>query len=170
MQQRSHINQMKLLAKQQGATLITSLILLLIMTIVGVSAVKVSSTDTMIASNDMQQMILHQETENTSVEFSNTAGLFKSLDPSGAFVGNIDGDDDRFKLTDSPDGTSEIITNTQRRVDCNRGGSGTSIGLINCWVYDFEVRMKKNNSSAKDKRHRGMGKAVPTKSGKGSIL
>ena len=59
MQQRSHINQMKRLGRQQGATLITSLILLLVMTIVGVSSVKVSSIDAMIAGNPQEMLEKH---------------------------------------------------------------------------------------------------------------
>lgn len=169
MQQRSHINQMKRLGRQQGATLITSLILLLVMTIVGVSSIKVSSIDTMIASNDMQQMMLHNVTENKITALSNTNGLYKAYDASSNFVENIRGHANKFKLTDSTDGASEIITNTKRRVSCYRFGKATSIGAVDCRVFDFQVKMRKDNSSAKDQRHRGVGKAVPATKCKGCL-
>ncbi len=159
-----------LMKKQRGATLITSLMMLVVMTIAGVSAVKVSTVDILSASNDQQRMMVFQETANKLKAVANTAGVFKAFNSDGDFTGNVSADSNKFKMTDSTEGVSEIVTDTKRRVECYRSGNGTTIGSVDCRVFDFEVEVKKSYSSARDKQHRGVGKAVPKSGSKGSIL
>ena len=164
---------MKINIKQQGSTLIMSLMMLIVITIAGVSAVKISSIDTLIAGNEQQAMELYQETENTLTKFANTNSIYQALDKDKdyEFTGNIEGQSNKYKMTDSNSSVSKIITDTERRVDCRRSGQGTTIGLIDCRVYDFEVKMKAALSSAEHTHYRGMGKVVPKSgSSKGSIL
>jgi len=70
--------------KQQGATLVTSLMMLTIMTIVGVSAVKVSSTEILIAGNEQEKMKLFQTTQTDLNELSTPLELLTPL------VGEVD--------------------------------------------------------------------------------
>jgi hypothetical protein len=143
--------------------------MLVIMTIVGVSATKLSTIDILVASNEQQKMMLLQETANKLANLSNTKNISKALNNNSVFVGNITGHSNQFKVTDSKDGASQIITDTKRRVRCNRSGRGTSIGLIDCRVFDFKVEMKKSHSSASDTQYQGVGKAVPSIKCKGCM-
>lgn len=175
------INTMKILSssikrsKQQGATLITSMMMLLVMTIIGIAAVKMSSIDIIIAGNDQQRLMLMQETESELVNLS-TPG--KLLDPLiGEFVGSeqalFDADTKSYRVPEPRNPTSiEIITDLEKLYSCE-GFSGLAVSMgpdvPPCRLYDFQVRTKKANSGAKELRRRGAGKEVPN-IGKNSYL
>ena len=65
--------------KQQGATLFTALVFLLLMTIVSVSAAKISMLDVMVSGNNQQQMELFQKTARELDEHAKPEKLIKLL-------------------------------------------------------------------------------------------
>lgn len=162
-------------SKQQGATLITALMMLLVMTIVGIAAVKMSSIDIIIAGNDQQRLMLMQETETELVNLSTPAKLIDPL--IGELVNGIkaifDPETKTYRVPEPRNPTSiEIITDLEKKYSCE-GFSGKAVSMgpdvPPCRLYDFQVKTRKANSGAKEVRRRGAGKEVPN-IGKNSYL
>ena len=66
----------KQLNKQQGMTLIIAMVMLLVITGIGVSAVKNSTTSTMMSSNNTLQMLVFQGAESTIARSASANDLF----------------------------------------------------------------------------------------------
>ncbi len=151
--------------KQQGATLVTSMMMLVIMTIVGVSAVKVSSIDVLVAGNEQQKMELFQTTQ------TDLNGLSTPLELLAPLVGEVD--ENGTKAEFDANGKYTVSTSTQKTAiisdmdtenPCEGiDGKAISWGLSTppCRLYDFNVNTKKLNSGARESAHRGAGKEVP---------
>ena len=170
------------LKRQEGVTLFTSLVFLTLMTIITVSATKISMVDILVAGNDQQQMEIFHATENELTNFTATAMLSVPLERQdegqtfgngGGTVNGIDSDDNTFSFAGAPAGTAEVITDLEEEYACLRDGMGSSIGpgAPNCRLYDFQIRKTSNkNKSVRDQHHRGAGKMVPNSKSKGSYL
>jgi len=65
--------------KQQGATLVTALVFLTLMTIVSVSAAKISMLDVLVSGNNQQQMVLYQKTSRDLNAHAKPTRLLKLL-------------------------------------------------------------------------------------------
>jgi hypothetical protein len=154
-------------SKQRGMTLMTTLVILLIMTTVGLTSSKLSVYDTMIARNNKVQTLVYQETANdlrelTSLEMLHDPMLSKKFNNlTGIYT---------VPISDSKKETVEIINAVgfdalNELYDCEGvQGRASSIGMgaRKCDLFDFQVtRQKKGQSGAKDKHHAGMGKEVP---------
>lgn len=161
----------KRLKKQQGATLFTALIFLILMTIVSVSAAKISMLDILVAGNNQQRMMLYQDTSNQLKKMANIATLNSSFTEDG-FTSNVDGNPTQFLVDDSPDNMEERITDMTLQYPCERQGVGSSIGANTppCDLYDFQVQSTLQGSGATDQHNRGAGKMVPNSGSKGSLL
>ncbi len=151
--------------RQQGATLITALMMLLVMTIIGISAVKMSSINILIAGNDQQKLMLMQETETA---LNNLATPGKLIDPlinepiEGGGRAQFDADNKYHVPKPFKDNMAEIITDMDKLYGCEGfDGKAVSIGsdVPPCHLYDFKVKAQKN--SARVVRRRGAGKEVP---------
>ena len=159
--------------KQKGATLLSALTFLVLLTVVGVSASKIAIQDILIAGNDQKQMQLYQVTENQLKQFTNIKRLSQTLGEDG-FIANVEGQDKhKFDDIDSENGMlSEVITNVPVIYPCERQGMATSIGpaVPPCDLYDFQVITQGKGFGGKDKHHRGAGKMIPNSGSKGSLL
>lgn len=159
--------------RQRGATLFTSLVFLALMTVVSVSATKVSILDVLVAGNNQQQIRNFQDTENTLKTLTRVSQLAVPMlneAPSEKF------DPETGIFTLPPiSGQPEIereIRDTFKRYPC--GGFddlAVSIGpdVSPCDLYDFKVKQKTANSSIRDRHNRGGGKEKPN-SNKNSYL
>ena len=152
--------------KQEGVTLITSMLLLVIMTIVGVSATKVSSMDVLIAGHDQQQMLLAQNLNSKLHLFASVETLEKTLTTTG-FTPSA-GETNKYVFSQaSNDGykVDKEVTDLGYKYTCKRNGEASDIGpdAPNCDLYDFHIGLKRISSNAKDTRHQGSGKMVPSK-------
>lgn len=170
--------------KQKGATLPTTLVFLMLMTLVSVSATKISILDTLVAGNDQTKMILSQQTENCLRVSTHIRRLFIPLTNNGVgqsqgFVGNVGGRADQYKfdqlLDACQDGNvniEEYITDIPGHYNCEREGQASSMGpaVPRCDLFDFQIRSNKPNSGARDIHHRGAGKMVPNTGSKGSLI
>lgn len=150
--------------KQSGVTLITSLILLLIMTIVGVSATKVSSLNLLIAGNDQQRMRISQLTQNQITQFVTTENLVTTFTAAG-FQPSA-GQTNSYIFDQVVDGEikeDKAITDKNYKFVCKRNGLASSIGADapKCDLYDYYLTLKSTRSSARSRRHQGAGKMVP---------
>lgn len=150
--------------KEQGVTLVTVLVFLVIMTIVTVSASKIAINDILAAGNDQQQAQLYQSTAGDLKKLTTVVELYEPLVEKTFSEGTGE-----FTLTDSTLGVTEIITDISKG-DPNKfyecGGfanKAVSIGsdVPICFLYDFEVKARLANTGAKDRQNRGAGKEKP---------
>ncbi|MCK5901895.1 MAG: pilus assembly PilX N-terminal domain-containing protein [Cocleimonas sp.] len=147
--------------KEAGATLFTSIVVLLILTVAGISAMQMSTLDIRIASNDEQKTLLYQETENNLQQLTRLEAFYIWLEAQK--VGEKGTED---IITD--DFTAETsIASLNRKYYCQSDGRAISIGLEVpfCMLYDFNVDMHKQGLGTRDIHHRGLGKEVPRNGG-----
>lgn len=150
--------------RQQGATLFTALVFLALMTIVSVSAAKISMLDVLIAGNNQQQMELYQRTTREIDQHATGQRLLRLFQ-----------DQESTRNTKVPwvynypavrPNLTQRITN--RSVDYSCEGlnkAATSQGAANtCRIFDFEVTTSQPSSSARDRHVRGAGKEYPSAS------
>jgi len=152
--------------KQQGATLITSLMMLLVMTIVGVSATKSATMSVLIAGNDQQKMLLAQTLDSELSRFASIETLEKSFTSIG-FTPSA-GQTDKYifsQVDESGLKVNKEITNLGYNYTCKRNGIASDIGADapNCNLYDFHIKLHRSHSSVRDRRHQGSGKMGPGK-------
>jgi hypothetical protein len=162
-----NVLQTKVKTDQQGATLITALMMLLVMTIIGISAIKMSSISILIAGNDQQKLMLMQETETTLNNLATPGKLIDPLinEPVNGVNARFDANTKEYQVP-SPfkSNMTEIITDMDILYGCEGfDGKAVSIGsdVPPCHLYDFKVDAKKQSSGARVVRRRGAGKEVP---------
>lgn len=159
-------NNNSLPSQQKGATLFTALVFLTLMTIVSVSATKLSILDILVAGNNEQQMRLYQTTENDLHKLTTVSQLYKPLTKTPGH--EFDETTGIYKIA-NPDNSNSLqqITDPGKRYECaGFSGQGVSIGpdVPPCDLYDFQVKSKLSNTSAVDRHNRGAGKEKPNPS------
>lgn len=145
--------------KQQGATLVTALVLLVVMTIIGVTATKMSSIETLIAGNDQSKMKLFQETQSDLYTLTTPLKLMPALLDDTLFV------NDTYVVSNSDDITNghskkEYIKKLGGYICKGIDGLAASVGGP-CKLYDFKVTTRSEAGGAREESHRGAGKEVP---------
>lgn len=152
-------------SKQQGATLFTALVFLVLMTIVSVSAAKISMLDVLISGNNQQEMVLFQKTDRDLNEHSKPAKLITLLIEDEGTTNNYRSawDYDYAADVNNPH-TDARIGNRVIKYSCGAiGGLATSQGSDNsCRLFDFDIKNGKENSSAQERHVRGAGKEYPS--------
>jgi len=150
--------------KQTGATLFTSLVFLILMTIVGVSAAKISMLDVFMSGNNQQRMEVFQTTSAQLKDATSVVNLYVPLvDPNMGQRGIW-----THTITDTRNpNTTKTIYNKVRKYQCGGfDGEAVSIGpdVPPCYLFDFKAASKKDNGSARDRHNRGAGKEFPNPS------
>ncbi len=153
--------------KQRGATLFTALVFLALMTIVSVSAAKISMLDVLVSGSNQQEMLLYQKTDRETTDHTRPSKLLSLLTENNGETHNYLapwGYD--FPILPTNPNSKQKITNRVMEYGCGAiGGLATSQGSDNsCRLFDFEVKTKKANSGAKDRHARGAGKEYPSAS------
>ncbi len=136
------------------------------MTIVGVSATKISSMDVLIAGNDQKKMILNQSLDSRLPQYASIEVLEKTFTKTGFTPSEGETNKYIFAQTTSEDFKVDIeVIDLAYSYDCKREGKASDIGpdAPACDLYDFHVSLKSMGSSAKNTRHQGSGKMVPRK-------
>lgn len=156
--------------KQQGITLVTTLIMLIVMSVTAMMASKMSLFDTYIARNHKEKVMVYQQTATdlkllADIERLHGPMVNREFDPeSGIYI--------------SPEAPAsgdvvEVITDIgfddeDYLYDCEGwSGRASSIGLGSrqCDLFDFQItRQKEGTGSFREKHHVGMGKEVPNPS------
>jgi hypothetical protein len=139
--------------KQQGATLITALGLLMVMTVVGVTATKMSSIETLIAGNEQKKMKLFQETQSELYKLTTPIKLMPALQDDTLFVNDV------YAVSHETI-KQEDITKLQGYTCKGIDGLAASIGGP-CKLYDFKITTRSATGGAAQESHRGAGKEVP---------
>ena len=142
--------------KQQGATLITALGLLMVMTVAGVTATKMSSIETLIAGNEQSKMKLFQETQSDLYELTTPLKLMPALLDDTLFVNDI------YEVSNAH-AKKEFITKLEGYTCKGINGLAASVGGP-CKLYDFKVTTRSEAGGAREESHRGAGKEVPSAS------
>lgn len=152
---------LKKASKEQGATLISSLSILLVLTIVGISSARMSIIDIKVASNDEQQMMLYQEAENTLKTITRPEKLYAWMEAKRS------GDIGIADIITSELNAKTDITALNREYACIGNGGAVSIGpeVPVCNLYDFHIDIKKKGLGAREVHHRGAGKEAPHNDG-----
>ena len=147
--------------KQAGITLITSLMMLLVMTIIGVTAIKISSMDLLIADNYQKKLQVYQAAESKIQKDADFYSLYTWMTTQQ----NAPTDKKNDITT-----TSEIV-DLQDQYQCTPNNLATSLGPDStpCNIYMFQIEASMSGSGAKDFHYQGAGKLVPNVS-KGSFL
>jgi len=157
----------RLKRKEQGVTLITVMVFLVVMTIVSVSASKIAMLDVLIAGNDQRQMQLYQDTATDLKKLTTVSLLYIPLTgQSGAEFSKNTGEYTFPSLSDRPK-YAEIITDKNKSYLCGGfAGKAISIGPNQpiCDLYDFQINGANIGSAAKERHNRGAGKEKPNSS------
>ena len=158
-------NNQRYKGKQEGAALMTVMVFLVLMTIVTVSATKISILDILVSGNDHQKSLTIQETYNNLKQLSHTSKL------DLAIAAGFDASD-QYQLDESTTEVNKVITEIVEKYPCERAGNASSMGpgAPPCEIYDFRVKYYKQGSGAREEQHQGGGKMVPNAGSKGSML
>lgn len=142
---------------QSGITLITSLMMLLTMTIIGVTAIKISSVDLLVANNFQQQLAVYQEAETKSRREVNFLRLHSWMM-----------DEQQPPTTTKNSLVSKAsVVDLERQYPCKgQSNLANSLGpdAPACKVFMFSIDAKMNETGAKEKHFNGSGKQFPNQS------
>ena len=154
---------MKILKKQSGITLITSLVMLLVMTVLGITAIKLSTIDLIVAKNYQQQLAVYQAAESA---------LRKDVKFYHLFEWMLDNTKHPGESTDDGVVSETLVVDLDRDYICKgRQNLATSIGpdSPSCKLFMFTIDSYLEGTGAKARHYQGAGKQVPNAS-KGSYL
>ena len=143
--------------RQMGLTLITSLILLLGMTIIGVTAVRLSTVDLRVAHNYQQQLSVYQEAET---KIQREVSFYRLHDWMM--------EDKQPPDTHKDSMTSKAsVSDLERSYPCKgRSSLANSLGpdAPACKVFLFTIDSEMEGSGAKESHFKGAGKQFPNQS------
>ena len=136
------------LKKQQGMTLIIAMIMLLVITGIGVSAVKSASTDTMMSGNNTLQMLVFQGAESTIVRTASANDLY-DIQKAAVLAGTphtVDKDDlfpnGKEAITHDVKLTSSSVVTYKGVNNCPViSGVANSINF-NCYVFEIDANTR----------------------------
>lgn len=154
---------MRILKKQEGVSLIVALVVLLIITILGISAARLSSQDLIIASNEQQQMMVSQASESARSKTVSFYNLFQWLE-------NRTEPDIQTRSLSTGSVKSEITVDVGEQYVCyGQSGEAMSVGAgaSLCRVYTFSVDSRLIGTGAYDRVIKGEGKELPSTAGNG---
>ena len=150
------------LKQQEGATMVTTLVFLLFMTIVTVSASKLAILDMLVSGNNQRQVEIFQQTGNDLKLLTTPIKFFAAY---SANEHHMPWDHDVVD-TSKPD-TQQNIGSRDFEYECaGFFNLAVSIGSSQspCFLYDFNVKNSLLNSGVRDKHFRGAGKEFPDSS------
>ena len=155
-----NIQKVSNLERQKGATMITTLVFLLLMTIVTVSASKMSILDMLVSSNNQRQMEMFQQTENDLKLLTTPINFFTAYSANQHGVAW----EHDFPTSSSKPNTNEQIESRDLRYICG-GFNGLAVTMgpntSECYLYDFSVKVRAPNTGVRDNHLRGAGKEFP---------
>ena len=152
---------------QEGATLMTVMVFLVLMTIVTISATKMSILDILVSGNDQERILTYQETANNLTALTQIDILHEVIRTDG-FNNALN----QYQTKDSTNETTRLITDMNEKYPCERMVLGSSMGggAPSCALYDFQIKTNKNSTGAREEQHRGAGKMAPDSKSKFSLI
>ena len=142
---------------QSGITLITSLMMLVAMTIIGVTAVKLSTVDLLVAHNYQQQLSVYQEAET---KIRRDVSFYRLHDWMM---------EDKQPPDTSKDSmvTKASVSDLERSYPCKgQNNLANSLGpdAPSCKVFLFSIDSNMEGTGAKESHYQGAGKQFPNQS------
>lgn len=142
--------------KQKGAVLLTAMVFLIVITIIGVSAVNSSSIKTQVAGNNMSSMLVYNGAESAlakSASHADVKNLKDSLPPFAPATFPVPA----AYLPDENIAAGGVLTSTSNitfvggNQKCPIGGSGMAISsTMKCKVWRVDAETKLTATNAKD--------------------
>lgn len=154
---------MKIIKNQQGASLVIALVILLVITILGISSVRLSSQDLIIASNEQQQMMVHQAAESAKKQVVNFYNVYKWIDDQTL-------PNTMTQQLNSGNVQSDITISRGATYTCfGQAGAANSVGIgtNKCRVYTFSINSQLLGTGARTQLFKGEGKELPAVVGNG---
>lgn len=148
--------------KQKGVVLLWALAILLVLTILSISSLKVSNVNTKLAGNSMSSMLVYQGAEST---LSKTANLFYINEAANNMP-------DRSKAVPEPDLPSETVSggslvSTASLAFIGEGpcpafnNVAMSSTVITCHIYQVDAESRLKGTGARGMHSLGIAKPVP---------
>ena len=165
-----HKNRAVLVRKQHGATLMTTLIFLILMTLLAIFSMESTLLDSLLARNNKERILIYQDTANdlkllATVQVLHDPMLNNKFDQQNGTYNS--------PVTQDKNGSSQVITDIgfdedNPLYDCegyNGRASAIGLGSRKCDLFDFSVDMRLGNrGGVTEKHHVGKGKEVPSPS------
>ncbi len=151
------------ITKQSGITLVTSLVMLLVVTLLGITAIKLSKTDLIVARNYQQQLTVYQAAETKLRQDVNFYHLYEWM---------LDNTKHPEKAEDQNLVSETLVVDLGRKYICKgRLSRAASIGpdAPPCKLFMFKIDSYLEGTGAKDSHYQGAGKQIPNAS-RGSYL
>jgi len=154
---------MKTKKNQQGVALIVALVILLVITILGISSVRLSTQDLMIANNEQQQMFVAQATEsarNRVVSFYNVIQWINDETTPETQTRSLSVGKVRSTVT---------ITRGASYNCLGQSGEASSVGVgaNRCRIYRFAIDSTLLGTGARQQLLKGEGKEYTVSAGNG---
>ena len=146
---------------QHGASLVIALVILLVITILGISSVRLSSQDLIIASNEQQQMMVFQATESARKRVVSFFNVYRWVD-DGTAPSSVTRQMDFGNITSNVE-----ITRGAKYVCFGQSGEAMSLGpdANKCRVFTFDIDSRLVGTGASDQLFKGEGKELPNTAG-----
>lgn len=138
-----------------------ALVVLLIITMLGISAARLSTQDLIIASNEQQMMMVTQASESARSKSVSFYNLFKWLD-DGTLPAK------QTQQLDTGSVESKIAVDVGEKYICyGQSGEAMSLGPGATWcrVYTFTVDSRLTGTGAHNRVMKGEGKELPSAAG-----
>ncbi len=148
---------------QAGVSLIVALVVLLVITMLGISSVRLSSQDLIIASNEQQQMMVSQASESAKRKVVNFYNVYKWIDDGTT-------PDIQTRELDTGRVKSAVTITRGAEYTCfGQSGEAASIGpdATRCRIYTFSIDSTLQGTGARDQLFKGEGKELPAFAGNG---
>lgn len=140
-------------------TLVTSLMMLIVMTVLGITAMKLSAVDLIVAKNHQHQLTVYQAAESSLRKDVNFFNWYQWMLDNTQHPGETDNEG---LVTDT-----QVVDLDRYYICKGRSGLASSIGSNSppCKLYMFSIDSRLQGTGAKDRHFQGAGKEVPTPSG-----
>jgi len=149
--------------KQQGAVLFVAIILLLVITIIGVSAVNSSGIKTQVAGNSMFSMLVYQGAESALARTASNSDLSNLKSALASSTSRITVPTAYLPAENIAAGgtlTSTADVEYLGLYDCPSTGSALST-LMKCKIFDIDALSRLRATNAKDRHIKGLGVVSP---------
>ncbi len=154
---------MRRIKHQEGVSLVVALVVLLVITMIGISSVRLSTQDVIIASNEQQQMLIDQASESARKKVVSFYNVYKWIDDETT-------PDVQSRQLGSGNIQSNVVITRGAKYTCfGQDGEAMSIGpsTNKCRVYTFAIDSVLLGTGAHTKLIKGEGKELPASVGSG---
>ena len=144
--------------RQQGATLVTAMVFLVLMTIVGVSASRNSAQDALIASNDQQRVEVRMSSAAVLRKKTTAYNVISNMPKDTNSPVTLEDDSINGVTVGVSINRPDVYSYNCAGVDDRANSLGPD---INCIIFDVVVKGYKEGSGARNELVQGVGKEHP---------